>query len=364
MADRPKPDPPARSPQPFDGAFMRRTAFQLGAVVALLAVWKLADVLLATFGAVIVAVVLHSLADPLRRHGRLSPPLALTASALIIVGVLAGSGWLFGATFSDQLQDLAQRMPHSMEELRALVATLPFGDQLAGQFGTADGIFAQLGGLAGRLGGYAINLAGALTTLFLVLVAGLYLAIHPAQAREGMLLLVPRTGRERAREAVEASGAALRLWLMGVFADMVVVGVLTALGTWLIGLPAPGALGLLAGLAAFVPIVGPTASAIPGVLVALPSGPQMVLWTVLVYVAVQQVESNLFYPFIQRRAVDLPPVLTLLGVFAFGVLFGPLGVMLATPLLVVLYVLIKMLYVRDVLGEEVRLPGQPGPRRR
>ena len=84
----------------------------------------------------------------------------------------------------------------------------------------------------------------------------------------------------------------------------------------------------------------------------------MVVWTILVYIAVQQVESNLTYPLIQKKAADLPPFLTLFAVLGFGVLFGPLGVILAAPLMVVLYVLVKILYVRNTLGEETEVPGE------
>ena len=138
---------------------------------------------------------------------------------------------------------------------------------------------------------------------------------------------------------------------------MTVVGVLTGIGTALIGLPSPVALGLFAGLAAFVPIVGPIVSVVPAVLLALDQGPEMILWAILVYFVVQQIESNLIYPFIQKRAVNLPPVLTLFGVLGLGTLFGPLGVMFASPLLVVGLVWVKLLYVRNTLGEEVSLPG-------
>lgn len=108
-----------------------------------------------------------------------------------------------------------------------------------------------------------------------------------------------------------------------------------------------------------MPIIGPIVSVIPAALLALQEGPQMVLWAILVYVAVQQIESNLIFPFIQRRAVDLAPTLTLFGVLGFGLLLGPLGVVLVTPLLVVLVVFVELLYVRRTLGKDVSVPGEP-----
>lgn len=338
--------------------FVRRTAFVLTVAGLAYLAWQLSTVFLLAFAAVIVAVLLHSLADPINRHTPLNAGLSLAAAGLIIVGLLSAAGWLFGSTVSSQVEGLAERMPQSLDEARQQIARLPFGPYLAGQMEDLGGLASQFQGMAGRLGGYVVGIIGAGANILLVIFAGVFFAAQPARMRDGLLILFPKGPRGKAGEAMNASGRALRLWLLGTLADMVVVGVLTGIGTAIIGLPSPVALGLFAGLAAFVPIVGPIVSVLPGVLLALDQGAEMVLWTIFVYFAVQQIESNLFYPFIQKRAVDLPPVLTLFGVLGFGALFGALGVVLATPLLVVGMVLIKMLYVRNTLGEEVTLPGE------
>lgn len=341
-------------------AFARRTWFVFAVAAAFFLAWQLADVVLLAFGSVVVAVLLRSAADPIREHTPLNDGLALGVAGALILMVLVGASWLFGSMLTSQLTALAGVLPHSMEDLREQVATWPFGDQLAEQLGSGGGFTSQLNGLAGRIGGYAMTFAGAVTNMVLVIFAGVFLAAHPAKARDGLVILLPKGPREPVRESLNACGRALRLWLLGTFADMLVTGVLTFVGASLIGLPSPAALALLAGLSAFVPIIGPIAATIPGLLVSVQLGPDMVLWTLLMYVAVQQIEGNLIYPFIQRRAVDLPPVLSLLGVMAFGVLFGVLGVMFATPLLVVIYTLTKLLYLRNTLGEAVQAPGEKG----
>ena len=139
---------------------------------------------------------------------------------------------------------------------------------------------------------------------------------------------------------------------------MLLVGVVTTLGLYAIGLPSALALGLIAGLAEFVPLVGPVFSAIPALLVALSVGGQTVFWVLGLYIVVQQLEGNLITPVIQRQTVDLPPALTLFALIAIGVLFGPLGVLLSTPLAVVIFVCVKQLYVRETLHEETEIPGE------
>jgi predicted PurR-regulated permease PerM len=107
-----------------------------------------------------------------------------------------------------------------------------------------------------------------------------------------------------------------------------------------------------------VPIVGPVVSATPALLIALTDSWETALWTLLLYVGIQQVESNLIMPLVQRRVVELPPAVTLFAVVAFGLLFGSLGVLFATPLAVVIFVAVKKLWVRETLGESTPLPGE------
>lgn len=348
---------------PFDSArgWMRLASTLLAVITVVFLAWRLANVALIVLAAVIVAVLLRALADPLRRRTHLPEGVTLLLSGVGLVGMLGAASWLFGSTVIEQLQGLFARLPRDQEQLQTLLDRLPFGETLGDMSLSAGALVGRMDGVAGRVGGYALNAFTALTNTALALVAGVYLALKPAAARDGVLLLVPKDSVATMKAALDTSASALRLWLLGTFADMLVVAVMTGVGTALIGLPSPIALGILAGVAAFVPIVGPIASVIPAILIAAQESPAMVLWTILVYVTVQQIESNLIFPFIQRRAVDLPPVLTLFGVLAFGVLLGPLGVILATPLLVVGMVFIKRFYVRGALGKTVSIPGERGP---
>jgi predicted PurR-regulated permease PerM len=130
------------------------------------------------------------------------------------------------------------------------------------------------------------------------------------------------------------------------------------LGLFAIGMPSALALGFLAGLSEFVPIVGPILSAIPALLLAFSEGGNMVFWVAGLYLLIQQLEGNVIMPLVQRKTVDLPPVVALFALVALGILFGPLGVLLGTPLTVVLYVAVNQLYVRDTLGEDAEIPGE------
>jgi predicted PurR-regulated permease PerM len=118
------------------------------------------------------------------------------------------------------------------------------------------------------------------------------------------------------------------------------------------------ALGLIAGVAEFVPIAGPVIGAVPALLLASTQDWHTVGWTLAVFVVVQQIESNLIMPLVAGRAVAVPPAVGLLAVVALGVLFGPLGLVLGYPLAIVIDVAVRKLYVRKTLGEEVEVTAE------
>jgi predicted PurR-regulated permease PerM len=151
---------------------------------------------------------------------------------------------------------------------------------------------------------------------------------------------------------------------------MIAVGAMTGTTLGLMGVPLALSLGVTAGIMEFIPVIGPILAAVPAVLLAFAKGPEMAFYVALVYIAVQQIESNIITPLVQRWAVKLPPVIGLLAIVACGLLFGVLGVVFAMPIAVVVMVLVKKLYVEDTLERRARLldsetgavapaPGQP-----
>jgi predicted PurR-regulated permease PerM len=170
--------------------------------------------------------------------------------------------------------------------------------------------------------------------------------------------LVPKRYRANVYTTIYDVGEALRLWLLGQLMEMVLIGLLTTLVVWLIGLPSPLALGLIAGIAEFIPYLGPMLAAIPAVLVAGSQGLGAVLWTLLAYLLIHQVEGNIIAPIIQRRMVYIPPAIVLLGLGAISFLFGAVAIVFAVPIAIVIFVLIKKLYVRDSLGGPTQIPGE------
>lgn len=321
--------------------------------LALLAV-HLSNVLLLIFGAVLIAVILRAIADPLSDRLGLPPWLSLIAAVLLVAGLIGLTLFLFGAQLAGQVRALTESLPGAVDSLKQRIAGLPYGQQMlvALQGSTPDG-----GNVLGRLGGWAMTLSGILSNLVVVVVSGIFLATEPRTYQRGLVALFPKRQSQTVQSALHHSGRALRMWLLGQLVSMTLVGTLTFIGLWAIGVPSALALGLIAGLSEFIPLVGPVIGAVPGLLIALSSGPETALWAALVYFGVQQIESNLITPLVEKHVVSLPPSVTLIAVLAIGTLFGPLGVLLSAPLAVLLYVLINQLYVRDLLGRDTAIPG-------
>lgn len=317
-------------------------------VTAGLLIWRLADVLLLAFGAVLVAVLLHALAEPLTRRLRVPRALALTVAVAGLSAAIGGAVWLFGQQIVLQAATLGDLLPKAWTALQAPLSASPLGayvlDDLQ-RLRHADGLVVQTASRLART-----SLAAAAATV-IVLFCGLYLAFHPATYLGGVVRLIPPAGRARAAQVLAACGEALNRWLLGALASMLLVGGSVGLGLWWVGVPSPLALGVLAGLAQFVPVIGPWAATLPGLILAAAQGPQTFAWAVAIYLGSSQFEANVVTPFLLRQMVELPMGLTLFAVLAMGVLFGPLGVLFATPLAVVAYVVVRHLYVEDLLGD-------------
>jgi predicted PurR-regulated permease PerM len=337
-----------------DLTFIRRVfiVVAVGALVA--AVWVLSDILLTLFGAVLVAVILHALAAPIERQLNITwaPAMALAGTGIVVV--LAAAAIFLGPQLVAQMSNLFKALPEASDRLAGFLRLGSLADLL--KDGTAA---SALGNLATRIVAWSSTVAGALASVLLILFGGIYLAINPNLYREGLIKLVPPPLQPNARATLDDAGAALKRWLVGQLLAMVLVGVFTALGLWLVGVPSAFALGFIAGLAEFVPIIGPIVAAVPAILIASTQDLQTVLLTIAVFIVVQQVESNLIAPLIADRMVSIAPVVGLFGVVAAGVVFGPLGLLLGFPLAIVFDVAVRRLYVRDTLGERVEIMGKP-----
>jgi len=220
----------------------------------------------------------------------------------------------------------------------------------SGMFSGGDGQFIGRGlGLIG-------STFGAVANVLIVLFFAVFMAAQPQPYIQGLLFLVPRRRRKRAREVIYEIGNVLRRWLIGQSILAVCVALLTGAGMLLLGAPFAVALAILAGLMEFVPYIGPFVAAVPAILVGFAEGPQLALYIALLFLGVQMAESYVLAPLIQHRAVHLAPAAILFAQVLMGAIVGALGVAVATPLAAAVMVAVGMLYVEDALGDPSARP--------
>lgn len=335
-------------------AFLRRVLVVGGVALALLTLFLLAraaiDVLLLAFAGVLIAVVLRSLAELVAGRTPLGPRAALAAVVLALLAAVGLGGWALAGQVAEQTDQLVATVPDTVRQGADWLRQYSWGQWLLGQAEDPQQL-PQPADLIGNVRSIFSTTAGAVAGLVIVLFLGLYLAIEPGLYIGGLLSLLPPARRDRGREVLGALGHTLQWWLLSKLLAMAVIGVLTTVGLWLLGVPLALALGLIAALLSFIPNLGPTLATVPAVLLALQEGPVRAAQVLALYLAIQAVESYVLTPYIERKTVSLPPALTLIVQVALGVLVGSLGLILAAPLVAAGMVLVRMLYVEDVLGD-------------
>ena len=338
--------------------FTARLLLTILLVALALFLWAVKDAVLLGFAAVLLAIAVHGVADALMKVAPLPRGAALGLGALLIIAILTGILWLFGAQLSAELSGVFDRLPSAWNQAKETLQGNPVGAAVVSEIqhltsGDSGGSAIDM---ISSAGGFALPAASGMTTALLVFFTAAFLTSSASVYRRGALFLIPKGPDAKVGAALDHSALALKKWLLGITIDMIIIAVLLGIALWALGIPAFIGLALLAGFAQFVPTVGPLA-AIPGILLAFTLGPMTALYTAAAYLIISQLEANLIYPIIQKKAASIPPALNLVAILAFGMLFGPLGVLLATPILIVVTVWVTKLYVQDTLGKDAAIPG-------
>lgn len=344
------------SPADARAAVRYRAALAVAVVLLLLLVWIARSVVLLAFAGLLLSIALRTPADWLAERTPLTPRWALVAVVGGVLLVLVGGFWLRGPAVAAEIDALRDRLPEAIERLKQRVAASEFGARVIEQAPEAEELLPDAPVAVERATGVLSGILKGVAHAAVVLFLGVVFAAQPQLYTDGLVRLVPPRRRERAREVLGELGTTLKRWLLAQLISMTIVGVLTGIGLWVLGIPLAFTLALIAGLLEFVPYVGPLLAGVPAVLLGFLQGPQQALYVLLLFLAIQAVESYVVQPVVQWKAVFIPPALIILGQLVFAILGGGWGVALAAPLVAVVLVLVRTVYVEDVLKDRDTAP--------
>lgn len=320
-------------------------------VVAVLALWNAAQVLLLFFAALLLAVLLRTAAHPVSRWTKLSTRWSLSLVLLLLLGFAGAAGWLAVPKVTEQFMELRSSIHESIESLALRLEDTPVGDIIEDRVSEMSESANGSNGMWEKLGGIFSTTFGAVAGILVFLISSIFLAYNPRLYLAGIIRLVPLPRRAQACGVFTALGKTLQGWLIGQAISMAFLFATTWIMLGLLGVPLALILALVTGLATFVPYIGPLLAVVPILLVAFVEDPMLAVYTGGLYLVIQNVEANVLMPLIFQRTVHLPPVLTIAGQLILGGIFGVIGFILATPLTAVGMVLVQKLYVEDMLGD-------------
>ncbi len=329
--------------------------------VSALLLWKLAGVLLLLFSAIVFAAALSAVADGLRKFAPMAPPLAVGLAAALFFGILAAVIALFGWRILAQYDEIVGKVRDGVHGLMGFMRAQGWGRALI-ERASGAGVSDATDTLAPLLGSLLTGTARYATYALIVVACSVFLALDPDRYRQGVLVLFPPKQRELASEFLRRAAMVLKLWLVSRLIVMVALGVLVSIGLTVLGIDGAVTLGLTGGLLTFIPYIGALMAAVPAVLVALTVSPQLALMTALMFWGCHFIEGTFITPFVQDKSVDLPPVLTIFSTLAFTVVFGPSGVLLASPLVLMIIVAIRIFYLERRLGLAAPSLSEDAPR--
>ena len=319
-------------------AVMARAAKATVAVIAVtalaFALWYAQTAILLTFAGLLLAIVLFGASKWLSEMTGLPRLLMLAVVAIAALAGLGLAAWTAGPTLADQTALLAQSIAAGATTLTSELASFVDRTAFLEKLNLVDllGNFMSQWGIATGATSIALSVFGLFSAGLIVLFFAVYLAADPHTYVRLVVRLAPEDKRQTLHDLLYETGGLLRRWLVGQSITMSAIGGFTYVGLLVLGVPIAFVLALFAGLACFLPYLGPVIGAIPIILVAGGESFNLALWALGLYCCVQFLESYILTPLVQARAVSLPPAVVILNQLVFGAVFGLIGLALATPL--------------------------------
>lgn len=299
------------------------------------------SVLLLILAGALIAIFFRGLSDLICRKTKWKEGICLTIAVLGVLLFVIGLFWLIGAKIQNQITELADTLPKTIQNAKVQISQNSIGKKIIEKASSADSM-KKAQTLAAT---FFKSTFGVLGDVYVILFIGIFFTVSPNIYKKGIVELIPKKGKKKAEDVLDKLGTNLKKWLKGKFFSMAVVFILTAIGLLILGLPMWLALAVIAGIFNFIPNFGPLIAMIPAVLVAFMQGSTTALIVAGMYILIQVIESNFITPLVQQKLISIPPALIIIAQLLISPLTGGWGLVLATPIMLIIMILVKELYV-------------------
>ncbi|MGB3402708.1 MAG: AI-2E family transporter [Microcoleaceae cyanobacterium] len=324
--------------------------------VSLYIVSRISQVLLLAFVAITAATAINRLVRQFQKLG-IKRIIGVIISVVGLLVILGGCIALVIPALATQWSELLQQVIIAVNQLEVWYSnfrgTIP--NRFIDGMSSPSGLIQQLSNSASQWFSqfytfFSASLGTLLNTVLIIALTVMLLS-NPQPYRKGFILLFPSFYRQRVDEILQECEHNLVGSVLGLLFNMAVITILSGIGLWILGVKLAFANALIAGFLTFIPNIGPAVSVIPPALLALLDAPWKVLAVIILYVLIQQIESNILTPLVMQNNVSLLPAITLISQVIFASFFGFLGLLLAIPLVAVLQVWFKELLIHDILNQ-------------
>lgn len=362
MVDRSDRDPPlgGASSKTFLKKVLIFVAIAAAITLLVLFVGYAVNFLLLVFIGLLLGVVLRSLRDGISRLTGFSHGSSLSIVVAISLIAILGSGYVLAPKVYDQATTFYDQAPEEWNNIKRQLWQYDWGKEIARENPKPKDFLENESGGTGEDNDMTKGLvdlfsttAGMIASVVLVIVIAIYIAAEPEVYEKGFLRLFPKRKRVLVANILTEIALTMQWWLVGQIVSMLILGIITTIGLYLLGVPYSLILGIFTALMTFIPNLGPIIAGIPTLLVAYTVSPTMVLYVAAFYIFIQSIEGYFITPMIHREAIDVPPVLIITFQFLLYYLIGFLGVFVAMPLIACLMIIVQRVYVEEILGDSM-----------
>lgn len=300
------------------------------------------SVLLLVLAGALIALYFFGLADILQRKIHCSSKVAVILSVAVNIVLITAIIWFVGATIQAQISELSETLPATIQSVKEYIGSSAIGRSLLQQF-NATGDSTKTLDILNR---FFSSTFGVLSDLYIIFLLAIFFMAAPSVYNKGMVKLLPTKAKEKGAKIILRIHTLLKGWLKVQLIGMVFIGIATAIGLMIVGIPMVLTLALLAAIFNFIPNFGMLLALIPAVLIGLTHGIGTALIIVCIYTFIQFLQNAIQQPLVQTKMINIPPALSITSQIALGLLVGFWGILLATPVLIILIVLVEDLYIK------------------